>query len=297
MSPLAFLKVDAMRFAITLSDRFKPVLDVFMQAGWEPLKMFCTPVDHKMHHHKASVAFAEQRKLPLQLSPMRPHDLEELADMGCEALLVASYNWRIPDWTPHLKYAVNFHPSPLPLGRGPYPQVRALLEGRREWGVSCHKVGPEFDTGDILAQEIFPLGEADSHQMLDFKLQLALHRLSHQVANQFQRLWGEAWPQGEGGSYWPLWTDQDRVLDFKRTTAELLRQLRAFGDFECAATINNVTIFIHRAEGWVESHGFAAGAVIYSQSEQLLVATADGMLLISEWSLYGPDAVTGRGRR
>ncbi|MFK7090614.1 formyltransferase family protein [Chromobacterium violaceum] len=286
-----------MRFAITLSDRFKPVLDVFLQAGWQPLKVFCTPVDHRMHHNKLSVAFAEQRKLPLQLSPLRTHDLAELAEQGCEALLVGSYNWRIPDWTPYLKYAVNFHPSPLPLGRGPYPQVRALLDGHREWACTCHKVGPDFDAGDILDQERFPLGEADSHQMLDIKLQLALHRLSHRLAHDFDRLWRDARPQGEGGSYWPLWTDHDRMLDFSRTTAELLRQVRAFGDFECAAVVNNVTFFVHRAEGWTETHNFAPGSLIYSQNEQLLVATADGMLLISEWSLYGPDAVTGRGRR
>ncbi|MBX9349921.1 hypothetical protein K5M36_22840 [Chromobacterium vaccinii] len=286
-----------MRFAITLSDRFKPVLDVFLQAGWQPVKVFCTPVDHRMHHNKMSVGFAEQHKLPLQLSPMRPRDLEELAELGCETLLVGSYNWRIPDWTPYLKYAINFHPSLLPMGRGPYPQVRALLEGHREWGCSCHKVSPEFDAGDILAQERFALGEGDSHQMLDIKLQLALHRLSHKLAHDFERLWSGARSQGEGGSYWPLWTDGDRMLDFSRTTAELLRQVRAFGDFECAAVVNNVTFFIHRAEGWVESHGFAPGSLIYSQAEQLLVATGDGMLLISEWSLYGPDAVTGRGRR
>ncbi|VEB43620.1 Uncharacterised protein [Chromobacterium violaceum] len=89
-------RVDAMRFAITLSDRFKPVLDVFLQAGWQPLKVFCTPVDHRMHHNKLSVAFAEQRKLPLQLSPLRTHDLAELAEQGCEALLVAATTGAFP---------------------------------------------------------------------------------------------------------------------------------------------------------------------------------------------------------
>ena len=286
-----------MRFAITLSDRFKPVLDVFLQAGWQPVKVFCTPVDHRMHHHKASLAFAEQRKLPLQLSPMQPRDLQDLAEQGCEALLVASYNWRIPDWTPYLKYAVNFHPSPLPIARGPYPQVRALLEGHREWGATCHKVAADFDTGEVLAQERFPLSETESHQTLDVKLQLALYRLSRTVAHNFEASWRDAAPQAEGGSYWPLWTEQERMLDFTRPVADLQRQLRAFGDFECAATINNITIFIHRAEGWVESHGFAPGSLIYSQADQLLVAASDGMLLISEWSLYGPEAVTGRLRR
>lgn len=287
---------DTMRFAITLSDRFKGVLDACLQAGWTPVKMFCTQVDSRMHHNKASLALAEKHKIPVQMSRMSECDLRDLADQQCEALLVASYNWRIPDWTPYLQSAVNFHPSPLPDGKGAYPQVRAILDGYEQWACSCHKLTPELDSGDILSQEFFPLMPDETHQTLDIKLQLAVYRLANRVIPNYRQLWEQAQPQAGEGSYWRLWSDEDRMLDFAKPVAALQRQLRAFGDFECWTKVNGVLLFVHRAQGWQETHNFAPGTLVYTSAQSLLVAAADGMLLISEWSLYGPDAITGRYR-
>ncbi|PTU65268.1 MULTISPECIES: methionyl-tRNA formyltransferase [Chromobacterium] len=285
-----------MRFAITLSDRFKPVLDVFLHAGWQPLKLFCTPVDHRMHHHKESLAAAERLGVPVQLSRMRERDLLELAEQDCEVLLVASYNWRVPDWEPYLNYAVNFHPSPLPIGRGPYPMVKAILDGHRQWGCSCHQLTREMDAGDVLAQEQFALRPDETHESLDAKLQLALYRLAGRVAGDFASLWDQAQPQGENSSYWPLWRDEERVLDFSLPVEDVMRRVRAFGDFECLAAVNGVTVHVHRAQGWRESHAYPPGSLILSNALSLLVAAADGMVLISEWSLNPPGGVSGRLR-
>ena len=52
---------------------------------------------------------------------------------------------------------LNFHPAPLPDLRGLGGYNVAILEGMREWGVSCHFVEPEFDTGDIVETERFPM--------------------------------------------------------------------------------------------------------------------------------------------
>ncbi|OQS44528.1 methionyl-tRNA formyltransferase [Chromobacterium haemolyticum] len=285
-----------MRFAITLSDRFKPVLDVCLHAGWQPLKLFCTPVDHRMHHHKESLAAAERLGVPVQLSRMRERDLLELAEQDCEVLLVASYNWRVPDWEPYLNYAVNFHPSPLPIGRGPYPMVRAILDGHRQWGCSCHQLTREMDAGDVLAQEQFALRPDETHESLDAKLQLALYRLAGRVAGDFASLWEQAQPQGENSSYWPLWRDEERVLDFSLPVEDVMRRVRAFGDFECLVAVNGVTVHVHRAQGWRESHAYPPGSLILSNALSLLVAAADGMVLISEWSLNPPGGVSGRLR-
>ena len=234
--------------------------------------------------------------MPVQLSRMRERDLLELAEQGCEALLVASYNWRVPDWEPYLSYAVNFHPSPLPVGRGPYPQVRALLDGHWQWGCSCHRLSREFDAGEVLAQERFALQPDESHESLDVKLQLALYRLAGRVAGDFAALWEQAQPQGEGGSYWPLWRDEDRMLNFNQPVADIMRRVRAFGDFECMAMVNGVIVHVHRAQAWREMHGHQPGALILSNALSLLVAAADGMVLISEWSLNPAGGVGGRLR-
>jgi methionyl-tRNA formyltransferase len=285
-----------MRFAISLTDRYLNVMQAFLGRGWTPLKVFTTSVDQRVHRNKEVIALAQKLKVDVQLSRLSQENLRELADRGCEALIVASYSWRISDWRPYLKYAVNFHPSPLPRGRGAYPTPVPVLEGSGTWGVSCHKIEREFDVGDVLKCIEFPMSPDDDHDSVDLKIQLANQRLAGEVAERFVELWDRAKPQVEG-SYYPLWSDQDRSLDFSQTVAQILCRVRAFGPVECLARVNNVTLFVRRAVGWVESHRVVAGTVVYVNGPSLVVAVADGFVALTEWTLLGPDAVTGTYRR
>lgn len=130
--------------------------------------------------------------------------------------------------------SVNFHPSPLPRYRGPYPLVQAILDDQTEWGATCHKLAAEFDTGDILAQRIFPMTPDECHESLDLKTQVAMSKLASDVALNFEPLWSAAYPQIDG-HYVRLWSDVERTLDFTKTTLQLDRQLRAFGNLDCIA--------------------------------------------------------------
>ncbi|MDB5804117.1 MAG: fmt2 [Betaproteobacteria bacterium] len=285
-----------MRFAITATDRYLGVLDTLVQAGWAPVKLFTPPVDGRVHRNRAVIESAQRLGMQIQLSPMTADDLAALGAQGCEALVVASYNWKIPDWRPALKYAINLHASPLPEARGPYPAVQALLEGRRSWAVSCHKLEASFDSGDLLAQESFALDDADSHESLDLKIQMAAKRLAGRVAGDLPALWNSARAQGTG-SYWKHWRAEDRKLDFSRSVDEVLRQVRAFGLIECTASVNGVDIFVRRAVGWTESHNAAPGAMVHGDGAAMVVAARDGYIGIVEWSLLDPDAVTGNRPR
>src|SRR5579885_2081998 len=52
--------------------------------------------------------------------------------------------------------AVNLHPAPLPLYRGPNP-LRGVYEGHPLLGATLHWIAPEYDTGNILARATCPL--------------------------------------------------------------------------------------------------------------------------------------------
>lgn len=285
-----------MRFAITASDRYLGVWESFIARGWVPVKLFTTPVDHRLHHNKAVIKYARQLGIEAQISPMTADDLQDLAEQGCEALVVASYSWRIGDWRPHLKYAVNFHPSPLPLGRGPYPAVPAILENSPSWGVTCHQLEATMDTGPILASRHFPLSPQECHESLDLRLQMAARDLAGEVADHFIDYWNGATPQ-MNASYFPHWTQEDRTLDFTQTVEAIMRRVRAFGMIECQATVNDVTIHVHRAVGWTESHAFRPGAMVHTSAMQMVVAARDGFIGIVEWSLLSPDAPVGNIHR
>lgn len=280
-----------MRFAITATDRYIGVFEALVAAGWEPIKLFTTLVDNRIHRHQSVIQMAQRLNLDVQFSRLCESDLRDLSHRGCDLLVIASYAWRIGNWRPYLQYAINFHPSPLPEGRGPYPSVQAILEQRPYWGVSCHKLTHDFDGGDLLDQECFPLGEQECHESLDLRVQMAAGRLALRVADHFTELWDNAKPQ-EGGSYSPHWTHADRTIHFAEPVEKILLRIRAFGLIESIAVINDVTLFVKRAVGWVESHPYQSGTQVYVNNRSLVVAASDGFIGIVEWSLLDPALTT-----
>jgi methionyl-tRNA formyltransferase len=277
-----------MRFAITATDRYLGVFQALVEAGWQPVKLFTAPVDDRLFHNKATIDFAYRLGIPVQLSPIGRRDFEDLAELGCEALMVASYNHRIGDWTPYLRYAVNFHPSPLPLGRGPYPLVRAVRDRHTAWGVTCHKLSAEFDAGDILACERFALSGAECHDSIDLKIQMASRRLASRIAGGFESLWDTAQPQ-TGGEYWKFWTDDDRTLDFGGSVENILLQIRSFGGHETIAHVNGFRLRVRRAIGWAEPHFDVPGSIVHTCSNTVVIAARNGYIGLTDWT---PDGVS-----
>jgi methionyl-tRNA formyltransferase len=73
---------------------------------------------------------------------------------------------------------VNFHPAPLPDMRGLGGYNVAILEDWPDWGVSAHFVDAEFDTGDLVRVDRFPIDRArETALSLDFRSQRRLLEL------------------------------------------------------------------------------------------------------------------------
>jgi methionyl-tRNA formyltransferase len=285
------------RFAIATTDRYLDIFQGLVVRAWKPLKVFTCPVNNRLHSNSAVIDFARHLHVDVQISRLTDANLRELATMGCEALIVASYDWRIGDWRPYLKYAVNFHPAPLPRWRGAYPVPAAILEQATSWGVTCHKVEPEFDSGDILKASEFPLAPDEDHDSLKLRTERAASRLAADVAEHFVAYWSAAAAQTGRSRYYPKWTEAERRLDFTQSVASILRRVRAFGPLECLASVNNTVLFVRRAVGWAEAHELTPGTVAHVNSLSIVVAVADGYIGLTEWTLINPDTVTGTIRR
>jgi methionyl-tRNA formyltransferase len=122
---------------------------------------------------------------------------------------------------------LNFHPAPLPDLRGVGGYNVAILEGLREWGVSCHFVDERFDTGDVVEVERFEIDpEAETAFSLDLKSQ-------EHLVGLFERVMQSALdggplprePQGEGRYLSRAEFDELRLV---RPGDDLSRKLRAF---------------------------------------------------------------------
>jgi methionyl-tRNA formyltransferase len=268
-----------MRFAIAAVDRYLGVFEAFVQAGWQPLKLFTVPVANAIDNHVAVSRYAARHDAAVQTTVVAEADLRDLGARGCDALIVACYPRLIRGWEPSIAHAVNFHCSPLPEGRGPYPVHRAILEGRRDWAVTCHRLSSRFDCGDILAAESFPLRDDECHESLDIKVQFVAKRLATRVAGDFATLWRNATPQA-GGSYWPLSPVAERVIDFHQPVETILRHIRAFGATQSLAHVGPVWLGVTRAVGWRRTHDHPPGHVVHAHARSIVVAVPDGFVAL-----------------
>lgn len=97
---------------------------------------------------------------PRKLRDVKPQ-LESLhADVG----VVVSYGKIIPESVIHLfpHGIINFHPSLLPVYRGPSPIETAIANGNNETGLTIMDITKDMDAGDIFYQEKVPIGPDDT---------------------------------------------------------------------------------------------------------------------------------------
>ncbi|MDQ5835140.1 MAG: formyl transferase [Actinomycetota bacterium] len=122
---------------------------------------------------------------------------------------------------------LNFHPAPLPDYRGLGGYNVAILDGLREWGVSCHFVDEGFDTGDLVAVERFAIDEhGETALSLDLKSQQQLLSLFERVMQSALR--GEELPRTPQGEGRYVTREEFEALRLVRPGDDLERKLRAF---------------------------------------------------------------------
>ena len=100
--------------------------------------------------------------------------VEALAALKPDLLVVVAYGQYIPQRIIKLapREAINVHPSLLPKYRGSAPIQWAILNGDQQTGVSIIYLAQKMDAGDLLRQETYPLGSAETSATLHDKLAL-----------------------------------------------------------------------------------------------------------------------------
>jgi methionyl-tRNA formyltransferase len=168
------------------------------------------------------------RGLPLHLDVVIPSRRAQigplLAPLEPDLVLCMGFPWKIPPdalAVPRLGW-LNGHPSLLPRHRGPVPIAWAIRNGDDEVGVTFHRMDAELDTGPILAQSSYALGElVEPNEFYEGMGQVVMRTL----ATALERLEAgdEGTTQPEGGEYEGFFTDDDAWLDPARPALELHR--------------------------------------------------------------------------
>jgi len=119
------------------------------------MKMTETAVKKYALQHKLKILQPEKLK--------NPGFLEELRSLKADLQIVVAFRM-LPDvvWNMPPMGTVNLHGSLLPQYRGAAPINWVIINGEKETGVTTFKLQHEIDTGNILLQEMIPIGENET---------------------------------------------------------------------------------------------------------------------------------------
>lgn len=220
----------SMKIAYLGIDLLYPVLESLLKEGCEIQKVFTCPTDNVTEFNLKIKEIAHSRTIPCTEEKITKKDFEWLRGQGCELLVCAGYYYRIPvtDAFP----MVNFHPSPLPVGRGAWPMPVIILNQMKLGGITAHKMDKNLDTGDILLQQTFPVTEQETLQSYMDKVFSFLPGMVHALVQNLPALWKAAAPQGRG-EYWKCPEEMDWTITPGMEVAQADRILRAFYGYEC----------------------------------------------------------------
>jgi methionyl-tRNA formyltransferase len=141
--------------------------------------------------------------------------LQFLRDCAPDVLVSAFFDQRLHEAAlaiPTLG-CVNIHPSLLPAFRGVDPVLQARLQGTSHFGVTVHYMTPEFDAGNVLAQQ--PVAARSNASIFEATAQIydqGAALLTGEALGPIQ-LGHPGTPQPQGGSYesWPTRAEIQRL--------------------------------------------------------------------------------------
>jgi methionyl-tRNA formyltransferase len=220
-----------------------------------------------------------------------PEFIEELRSLNADLQVVVAFRM-LPEiiWNMPPKGTINLHGSLLPQYRGAAPINWAVINGEKETGVTTFRLRHEIDTGGILLQDKFPIGEDETAGEVHDRMKEIGARLL--VATVLGLAHGEILerPQQDEPDLKPaprIYTSTCRI-DWNKTTDEVYNLIRGLSPSPTAFTeLGDKTLKIFQAEKQKAVPTSKPGKWESDARTYLKFATADGYILVKEIQLEG----------
>ncbi len=299
-------------------DFARAALEKIIKAGHEVLLVVTQPDKPKGRSGELQISDVKACALEHDISvfqPVRiklPENVAELKKYDADIYVVAAFGQILSQEILDLpKFGcVNIHASLLPEYRGAAPIQQAILDGKKETGVTIMQMAAGMDTGDILVQRTLPIDDDETGGSL-------FDKLSALGATTIV----EALPKIERGELTPVPQDEEKAtkcgklskdmgrIDFSESAETIRNLVRGLNPWPSAfTTLNKKTFKIWKAkalmelefkqlvkelsDGKNEARADAVknglfGTIVAVFKDSFVVLTGDGYLLISEVQLEG----------
>ena len=227
-----------------------------------------------------------------------PAFIDRLTSLHADLQIVVAFRM-LPEivWNMPPMGTINVHGSLLPQYRGAAPINWAVINGEKETGVTTFKLQHEIDTGNILLQESFPIGENETagevhDRMKEVGAQLLLKTIKdladHTLKEVSQQSIQQPIKNTEPLKHAPkIFTGTCRI-DFTKSIAEIHNLIRGLSPFPGAfTTLNNKMLKIYRSEKEQAFPASLPGSFETDHKTFLKVSASNGYIHVKELQLGG----------
>jgi len=230
-----------------------------------------------------------------------PEFIEELRSLKTDLQIVVAFRM-LPEivWNMPPLGTVNVHGSLLPQYRGAAPINWAVINGEKETGVTTFKLKHEIDTGDILLQESFPIGEDDTtgevhDHMKEVGAKLLVKTVDGLMNGELEEKTQSSVVSSESAvlKHAPKIFTETCKIDFSKTVEEVHNLIRGLSPFPGAfTTLHDKTLKIYRSKkedtaGQAAPSGQTPGEFSTDGKTFLKFACSDGYVHLLEIQLEG----------
>jgi methionyl-tRNA formyltransferase len=272
-------------------------LDAILEAGYPVLAVITAPdkpAGRGMQLTTSAVKkYALEKGLPV-LQPEKlknPQFLEELRALKADLQIVVAFRM-LPElvWNMPPMGTVNLHGSLLPQYRGAAPINWAVINGEKETGVTTFKLQQDIDTGNILLQDRFPIGENDTagevhDRMKEIGARLLVKTIEGLAAGTLEE---KPQPSGLDLKHAPKIFTETSQIDWNKPIEEIYNLIRGLSPFPAAfTTLNGKLLKIYRAVKDSTPPTQLPGEPDTDKKTFLRFAAKDGYIRVTEIQLEG----------
>ena len=278
-------------------------LDALVKAGCNIVGVITAPDKPAGRGMKLTESAVKKYAVENNLTVLQPEKLKnpeflaELKSLSADLQIVVAFRM-LPEvvWNMPPMGSVNLHGSLLPQYRGAAPINWAVINGEKETGVTTFKLKHEIDTGDILLQESFPIGENETAGDVHDKMKeigaavlvKTVKSLADGSINEIPQDSKLRTPNSELLKHAPkIHTDTCRI-NWSKPVEELFNMVRGLSPYPAAFTIMNekmLKIYKAKKEFIIPTH--IEGEYETDGKTFLKIACTNGYLHLLEIQLEG----------
>lgn len=272
-------------------------LDALVQSGANIMAVITAPDKPAGRGMKLTESAVKKYAVEKGLNILQPEKLkdpafiESLKALNADLQIVVAFRM-LPEviWNMPPLGTINVHGSLLPQYRGAAPINWAVINGEKETGVTTFKLKHEIDTGDILLQESFPIGENETagemhNRMKETGAQLLVKTVKGIADGSIKEV-----PQPPSAvlKHAPkIFTETCRI-DWNKPVDEVYNLIRGLAPYPTAFTyLHEKTLKIFKAHKEKSKPSVAPGEQQTDGKKMLRFACTDGYIYAEEVQMEG----------